>query len=88
MYRVKFLDSALRDISALDKTTAKRILNRLQWLAENFDKLGRGALRGDFSDYYKFRVGDYRILYKVLEDEKFIQIHVIGHRREIYRGRK
>lgn len=88
MYRVKILDSALRDLSDLDKVNAKRILNRLRWLAENFDKLGRSALKGDFSDYYKFRVGDYRILYKVLEEEKFIQIHAIGHRRDIYRGRK
>ncbi len=87
MYHVKLLDSAVRDLASLDKATAKRIANRLQWLAQNFENLQRDALKGEFSDFYKFRVGDYRILYKVLEDEKFLQIHAIGHRGEIYRGK-
>lgn len=32
-------------------------------------------------------VGDYRILYQVLEEEKVILIHAVGHRREVYRKR-
>lgn len=45
-------------------------------------------LTGEFSDYYKFRVGDYRILYQVLDDKQIIVIYRIGYRREVYRGRK
>lgn len=87
MYRVKFTDSAMRELSALDKPTAKRIVDRLQWFVENFDDLPHLALKGDFSDFYKLRIGDYRILYQVLVDKQFIQVHQIGHRREVYRGK-
>lgn len=88
MYSVKFIDSAVRDLSALDKPTAKRIVDRLHWFVEKFDSLPHHALKGDFSDFYKLRVGDYRILYQVLVDKQIIQVHQIGHRREVYRGRK
>lgn len=77
MYRVKFIDSAVRDLSALDKPTAKRIVDHLQWFVENFESLSHHALKGG-----------YRILYQVLVDKQIIQVHQIGHRREVYRGRK
>jgi mRNA-degrading endonuclease RelE of RelBE toxin-antitoxin system len=51
MYRVKFIDSAVRDLSALDKPTAKRIVGRLQWLVENFDRLPHHAIEDDSIDY-------------------------------------
>ena len=87
MYRVKFTDSAMRELSAFDKPTAKRIVDRLQWFVENFDSLPHHALKGDFSDFYKFRIGDYRILYQVLVDKQIIQVHQIDHRRKIYQRR-
>ncbi len=87
MYRIELLDAAIRDLASLDKPVARRIAKRLQWLAENFERIQRISLRGEFSDFYKFRVGDYRVLYRVLEDEKCIQVHAIGHRSQIYRGR-
>ncbi|MDP1715580.1 MAG: type II toxin-antitoxin system RelE/ParE family toxin [Anaerolineales bacterium] len=87
MYRVKFTDSAMRDLSSFDKPIAKRIVDRMQWFVENFDGLPHHALKGDYSDFYKLRVGDYRILYQVLVNKQIIQVHQIGHRREIYRGK-
>ncbi len=87
MYRIKLQDEAIRDLSGLDKPTAQRILNRLQWLAENIAGLPREALKGEFADFYKFRVGDYRVLYQVLDDKEFILIHAVGHRREVYHRR-
>ena len=38
------------------------------------------------SDYYKFRVGDYRLLVDVDHQKKVIFIRVIGHRKNIYKG--
>ena len=40
---------------------------------------------GDLIGLYKFRIGDYRVIYEIVHDEKTIVIHAIGHRREIYR---
>lgn len=85
MYELRILDEAIRDLQRTDKTIARRIVKRLNWLAANLDKTNREKLTGEFSDFYKFRVGDYRVLYQILDDEQVIVIHQVGHRREIYR---
>ncbi len=85
MYEVRILDEAVRDLKRLDKPVAQRIVKRINWLAENLDNIQRERLTGELSDYYKLRVGAYRVLYQVLEDEFILIIHQIGHRREIYR---
>ncbi len=85
MYRIRLLDSAIRDLARLDKTVARRIVKRLDWLAENLELIRCDTLTADLAEYKKFRVGDYRVLYQVLQDEQLILIHAIGHRREIYR---
>jgi mRNA interferase RelE/StbE len=85
MYRVRILDGAVDDLRRLDKTVSRRIAKRLNWLAENLDNIQRERLSGELSAFYKFRVGDYRIFYQVLDDEALIVVHQIGHRRDVYR---
>lgn len=86
-YRVRMLDAAVDDLSRLDKVVGRRIVKRLNWLAANFTSIKLEALTGDLAGFHKFRVGDYRIVYELLEDEQTIVIHQIGHRREVYRKR-
>ena len=86
-YHVRILDAAIEDLSRLDKMVGRRIVKCLNWLAANSASIKLEALTGDLAGFYKFRVGDYRILYELLEDEQVIVIHQIGHRREVYRKR-
>jgi mRNA interferase RelE/StbE len=87
MFSLRILDAAAHDLAALDKQIATRIVKRIYWLAENFDSVKPQSLTGDLSDLYKLRVGDYRILYEALREEKVLVIHAVGHRREIYRSK-
>lgn len=41
-------------------------------------------LERELSGYLSLRAKRYRIIYKILEDEKVIQIHYVGHRKDIY----
>ena len=86
-YRVRILKVASQDLARLDKPTGRRIVQRINWLSANLDAIRLEALTGDLAGLYKFRVGDYRVIYEVLWDEETIVIHAIGHRREIYRRR-
>ena len=45
------------------------------------------ALTGDLAGLHKLRVGDYRVVYEVLHSEQTIIVHLVGHRRDIYRRR-
>ena len=85
MLTIRILDNAVRELERLDKPTAKRIVSRIKWLAENLDNVKREALAGDLAGLFKFRVGDYRVIYQLLEEEQVMIIHKIGHRSEIYR---
>jgi len=87
VYRIYILDTATQELSRLDKAVSRRVVDRINWLAANLDAIRLEALTGDFAELYKLRVGDYRVIYEVLREERTIVIHTIGHRREIYRKR-
>ncbi|MGH7232803.1 MAG: type II toxin-antitoxin system RelE family toxin [Nitrospiraceae bacterium] len=88
MYSVRMLDAATRELARLDKPIGRRIVERINWLAENFDEIDPKTLTAELAGFFKLRVGDYRVLYQMLHDEQLIVIHLIGHRREIYRKGK
>jgi mRNA interferase RelE/StbE len=71
----------------LDKAVARRIVNKLKWLEANIETIRREPLTGNFSEFLKFRFGDYRAIHQVLDDEELVVIYEIGHRREVYKGR-
>jgi mRNA interferase RelE/StbE len=85
MYQLHLLDAAIDDLAQLNQSIARRIVKRLRWLAENLDNLRLETLTGDLLGFYKFRVGDYRVLYEIFRTEQTLVIHRIGHRREIYK---
>jgi len=65
-------------------TRLKQIImvSRLQSLARTEGSSGEEKLSG-YSDMYRIRVGDYRIVFKKTRDE--IHVVLIGHRREVYK---
>ena len=71
----------------MDKPIARRIAERINWLAVNLDDTRPEPYKGDLAGLYKLRIGDYRVVYEILYDEKMIVIHQVGHRSEIYRRR-
>ena len=85
MYEIRILDGAIRDLKRLDKFTGRRIIKRINWLAENFDDVQQTQLAHHLSGLYKLRVGNYRVFYQPLENESVLVIHQIGHRRNIYK---
>ena len=85
MRRLVILPKALDALESLDNSAAKRILDRLSWLSENFDDITPSPLKGTFSGTYKLRVGDWRVIYSFDVDEHIITIHLIGHQRDIYK---
>jgi mRNA interferase RelE/StbE len=81
-YRFVFSEEALSQLRRLDNKTAKRLLDKLESSAENparfFERLaGR--------EEYKMRVGDYRIIARVLQSEKRVFIMSLGHRKNVYK---
>ena len=87
MYRVRLLDAATKELAKLDKLVARRVVERVNWLAENLENVQHKTLTGEFEGLFKLRIGDYRVIYELIHNEQVIIVHVIGHRRGIYRKR-
>jgi len=85
IYRVEFLSKAADDLERLDNEIIERILSKLKWLADNFSGITPEPLTGKLKGLFKLRGGNYRILYSLDRDQRIITVHLVGHRREIYR---
>ena len=87
-WRIAFDRAALRDLERLDRQVGRRILAFLhERVAQADDPRAFGeALRGSkLGEFWKYRVGDYRIIGHIEDGELRILIVRIGHRREAYR---
>ena len=87
MYSVRLLKTATKELEKLDRVTAKRVVERLEWLSSNLDSTKLFPLKGELSGLYKLREGSHRIIFEILKSENTIIVHAIGHRREIYKQR-
>lgn len=87
MYQVRYMPAAKQDMVDLDPPIAKRIYKRIKWLSENFDSITPEPLEGPWKGKYKFRVGDYRVIYTVNSGEGYLMVHLVRHRREVYETR-
>jgi len=86
IFHVQFTPQALEDISQLDTPIAKRIVEKIQWLAEHYDQIQPETLTGGFANLYKLRVGHWRVLYTTDLDQHYITVHVIAHRSKVYKS--
>ena len=81
-FNIVYKKSVQRDLSKLSKAEAGRILIRLEKdLVEKADSYP--ALKGRFRGLRKYRIGDYRVVFAIVESE--VKILRIEHRRDIYR---
>jgi len=87
MYELKFLGRALQDFKKIDFPHQKIIKEKLLILAENPEILKNNIrkLAGTKEDYYRLRVGNYRIIYEKRDNDLIILIIRIGHRGEVHR---
>ena len=82
-YRVDFAPEAMRQIARLDPAVKERIRQAIERLRTG-PELGK-RLSGILADRWSYRVGDWRILYKIRKNELLIIVVTVGHRGRVYR---
>jgi mRNA interferase RelE/StbE len=81
VFRIDYKNSVFSDLKKIDRPVVERIIRDIDIrLAEN-PKIGE-ALTGQFKGLYKYRVGDWRVIYSILSDS--VLILRIRHRSVVY----
>jgi mRNA interferase RelE/StbE len=87
MYVVLYTTQAAKQLKKLDKQTAKLIY---AWIEKNLEgcenprRLGK-SLVANYSNQWRYRIGDYRLLADISDEKITILILSVGHRRDIYK---
>lgn len=82
-YNITFKKSVTKDLKRLGKPHAERILDEIDAeLTEAPDRFP--ALTGSFAGLRKFRVGDYRVIFAIMDAD--VLILRVQHRKDVYRG--
>ena len=84
-YRIEVKRSAAKTLKKIPKADRKRIVDKIDGLAENLPGPDTTKMKGN-NPFHKIRVGDYRIIYEIQEDVLLILVVKIGHRKDIYRN--
>ncbi|PKN70061.1 MAG: type II toxin-antitoxin system mRNA interferase toxin, RelE/StbE family [Deltaproteobacteria bacterium HGW-Deltaproteobacteria-12] len=82
-YKIYFKESVEKDFRAIPKKDLRKIIVRIQALANDPRPHGHEKLTGQ--ERYRIRHGHYRIVYSVQDKEFTVWIVKVGHRKDIYR---
>lgn len=83
-YRIEFVKQAAKQFKALPNQEQQRLKPKIDALVKDPRPSGVVKLSGK-DDLYRIRVGNYRIIYNIQDNQLLILVVKIGHRRDIYR---
>lgn len=87
-WKIEFLPEAEKDLNKIDRPIVHRILRFLNdriRLLDDPRKVGEALKGPEFGKYWKYRIGNYRIICQIRKDEITVLVVKVGHRKEIYR---
>ena len=84
-YSVRIKRSATRDLAQIARQDRERIVDAIDRLGEQ--PHSGYPLKGDLRGLRRIRVGDYRVVYELLDNELMVLVVRVAHRREAYRRR-
>ena len=86
-WKVVYTKSARRDLSTLDVKIAQKIVLKIRYFAGQKNPLRFSQrLHHPFDDLYRFRVGDYRAIFKITSEKEIFLLFIlrVKHRKDIY----
>ncbi len=87
-YRIEFDPRAERELAKLDREVARRIVRFLRERVASLDdprSIGEALHGPELGRFWKYRVGDYRLICHIQDQRVTVLVLRIGHRRDVYR---
>jgi mRNA interferase RelE/StbE len=83
-YSVELTRTAEKQLRRIAKRDRSRLVEAMHGLADRPRHRGGRKLQG-YDDVYRIRMGQYRIVYEILEDRVIVIVLKVGHRKDIYK---
>lgn len=83
-YKITFKKSVTKDFRSIPKKDVIKILQCIEWLAE--DPRAEGCIKLSGQENYRVRQGLYRIVYEIRDDVLVINVIKIAHRSSVYKN--
>lgn len=84
MYRILWHDNILKDFKIIGINEAKKIRQKVEGhLVKNPYNLGK-LLTGQYKGLYRYRIGDYRVIYFIEQENLLGKIVLVAHRKDVY----
>ena len=84
-WTVEFSAQARKQLKALDRPVQRRLIDFLESRVTRNPRAHGEAMTGPFSGFWKYRVGDYRVVCELEAARLVVWVLKVGHRREVYR---
>jgi mRNA interferase RelE/StbE len=87
-WQVEIDEAAKKELAKMDKAVARRITAFLRERLSPLDdprSIGEALTGSRYGDFWKYRVGDYRIIASIEDGALRILVVKVGNRREVYR---
>ena len=85
---IKYTESSSKQLKKLDKQTALRVLDYMDERVAALDdprSLGKNLKGPKIGEYWRYRVGDIRVICNIVDKQMMVLVIEIGNRREVYR---
>ena len=80
-FDVEWTEISIQQLESLDKLTIQRITSKIRFFSQNASLRNIKRVKGE--DCFRIRIGDYRVLFEKVSENKIIILKV-GHRKNIY----
>lgn len=85
-WSIELSEKAEKSLAKLGSNAARRIAKTMREIAQLTDPQDCGeALTGNLAGYWRYRVGDWRVIVRFEDDRLVIFVIEVVHRREVYR---
>lgn len=86
-WTIEFAPDAAKELKKLGRSEAARIIHTLEKriAAQDDPRTLGGPLTGEHAGYWRWRIGDYRVIARIEDERVLILVVRVGHRREVYR---
>ena len=87
---IKYTETAQRQLKKLDKSIALRVLDFMDERVATLDdprSQGKNLVGPKIGSYWRYRVGDVRVICDIQDQQLLILVIEMGHRKEVYRSK-